>query len=115
MLNWKNKKSSMVGSSLKGYITASHDELVSVFGLPKDVDGDKVSTQWIVQAGNTQYSIYDYKETNVYDDRLPSVEQFRARASYEWHIGGFDNKHIADLAEFISEKIGRKVEFKAGY
>lgn len=115
MLNWKNSKGSMVGSSLKGYIKASHDELVRVFGLPKDVDGDKVSTRWTVKGGSIQYSIYDYKMTNVYEDDLMSPEQFRALPSYEWHIGGFDNKYVSDLADFLSEKLGRKVEFKVGY
>lgn len=111
---FSNPNADMNMSSLKGYIVASYAELKSVFGPAMNGD-DKVSTQWTVQGPGVVLSIYDYKETNTYEDYLPSVRSFRQRPSYDWHIGGFGTVGIRDLAEFLSSKLGRTVEYRTGW
>lgn len=78
------------GTSLIGYLETSFETLVKHFGLPNGTGDDyKVSTEWILEddKGRT-ITIYDYKETNLYSSENPTVEQFRRRKSYQWHVGG---------------------------
>ena len=64
------------GTSLKGYLVASYDELVKAFGQPV-FGGDKVNVVWELQyEDGTVATIYDWKE--------PAVPMGR----YAWHIGG---------------------------
>lgn len=85
------------GTSLKGYVTARFSHIVAAFGAPIDeADGYKVSTEWNIKfSDGLVATIYDYKDTNLYDSSLPIVEDFRDLADkgegYEWHIGGRDS------------------------
>lgn len=78
------------GTCLRGYVTASYAQLRDLFGeppAPVDVAG-KVSTEWtFVDDLDKVYTVYDYKETALYDSSLPSVAAFRALPHYDWHIG----------------------------
>ena len=110
MKNWKVCASSRVGTSLQGEFTASYAEVARVFGEAETVDGDKVSTQWTLKSpGGKVHAIYDYKATNVYEDDLPSVEEFRAEPSYRWHVGAFSTAEVQSLKDYLSEKLGRTV------
>lgn len=77
-------------SALVGNIDASYKELEALLGPPNgEASGDgKVSTEWVLGHNGQVFSLYDYKETSLYDSELPSVEAFRAQPSYCWHIGG---------------------------
>lgn len=89
-------------TSLVGTFNASYAILREIFGTSLRGDGGKVSTQWIFK--NTQdptstiVTIYDYKETNLYERGLPSVRAFRTRSSYDWHVGA---KSVEDGENFI--------------
>jgi len=98
------------GGSRIGYITLSYAELVQLFGEPGFDDGYKVSSEWAIVGPRVYCTIYDYKETNLYDDDLPSVDEFRALPSYEWHIGG--SCDIPRFARWISEQLGREVAWR---
>lgn len=95
-----------------GEVECSYADLVKVFGEPNgEGDGYKVSTSWCVQDTETGESveIYDYKETSLYSPGYPSVEAFRARPSYEWHIGGTNETRrepqvVTALRAFINSK-----------
>lgn len=93
------------GGHLIGYFTCSYADLVKLFGEPDQSDGYKVSGEWQVTDGRDQFSIYDYKETSLYDDCYPSVNQFRELPSYEWHIGG--TVKPTALIEFLTEEIAK--------
>ncbi len=74
---------------LVGEFTCSYESLVALFGEPNQPgDECKVSSEWLVTDGGQTFSIYDWKETCLYSDELPSVEEFRALPEYAWHIGG---------------------------
>lgn len=92
-------------ASLIGYYTASFTELVNVFGQPFGEDYDKVSTQWNITHNGSNYYLYDYKETNMYDEDLPSVQEFRNLTSYNWHIGGYGEPD--EFITFLDEILNR--------
>ena len=87
------------GSSLQSFLQCSYDDLVKVLGHPQvdalvDDEADyKTSSEWIVfdRMTGSVFTVYDYKATGVYESGLPTVESFRKRASYDWHIGGRTN------------------------
>lgn len=85
-------------TSLQGYVTASFARLKQLFGEPMPiVEGDgKVSTQWVLMGSDgSAINVYDYKETDLYSRNLPNIHQFRAKSSYDWHVGA-QNKTGAD-------------------
>ncbi|MEZ4873460.1 MAG: hypothetical protein R2827_14720 [Bdellovibrionales bacterium] len=97
------------GGSRVGSVKASIAELVELFGPFEDVakkklDG-KVTTQWSFQNGNNTFSIYDYKETSLDSETLPSLEKFRANNSRQitWSVGG--NTNGDDFIEHIENKL----------
>lgn len=96
------------GGHLLTTFETSYANLVSLFGEPNsEADKYKVSTEWVVENDEgVVFTIYDYKETNLYSSRLPSVESFRARSNYEWHIGGQTSNNLVakQLIKFIKSK-----------
>lgn len=83
-------KANPEGTSLRGEFSAAFSLLQARFGDPiPEADGYKVSTEWIFTEEKTGevVTLYDYKETALYDEGLPTVEEFRALPSYDWHVG----------------------------
>ncbi len=107
----KGNTVSMVGTWLQGYFTCAFADLVRILGAPSSdawaspTDGDgKVSTEWTVRADDGRvFTVYDYKETSLYDSDLPSVDAFRAQPSHRWHIGG--STSCADFVAWLQSKI----------
>ena len=95
------------GTSLAGYITCSYARLVELFGEPIESDGYKVSGEWIFTDTVTGdvFTVYDYKETSLYDDNYPTVAEFRAQPSYEWHIGAKDKQSANKFKSWLQSKI----------
>ena len=108
----------LAGISLQGYLTASFDELKSVFGEPNSPGDDyKVSTEWEIKGidSGAELTIYDWKETVLYDSHELTVEDFRKLPSYEWHVGGNSKGGIFELTKFLGDKLGRSVTFRYTY
>ena len=100
-----NPKADTNGTSLQGYFNCSYKVLEAIFGEPVKSDEYKVSTEWVfedVETGDV-YTLYDWKETNLYSPNYPSVDEFRSLKSYEWHIGGYDDP--SDLINFLNKKV----------
>lgn len=95
------------GTSLQGYFTASYADLSRLFGEAADSDGYKVSSEWtFVSEDGEVFALYDYKETSLYDRDNPSVEEFRALKTYDWHIGASHNSNIKAFKAWLKEQIG---------
>lgn len=97
------------GGSLRGYISLVYSDIVLAFGEPMP-EGDeyKVSSEWIFYNDETgeHFTLYDWKSTNLYDDELPSVEEFRAsQEPYEFHIGGESGLDVESVKELIRRQI----------
>ena len=87
------------GSSLKGYMRATYEEVVSCFGNPTAVMGDKTTVEWDVEIraeddDEVEYSIF----ATIYDWKRNS--RYAPEGEYEWHIGGWseDALHAVTLA-----------------
>lgn len=103
------------GTSLQGEFPASFAELQAKFGKPaymatsKDPNSDgKVSTEWCFEGPNGEaLTLYDYKETSLYDRGNPGPKAFRALPSYDWHVGA-RNKLTADrFIAWLRDQLGR--------
>lgn len=79
----------IAGLSMQGCAPFSYDRIVEVFGEPDPGSGDdKAAFIWVITfEDGTVASIYDYKASSLYDERLPSPEQMK-EAFQGWHIGG---------------------------
>ena len=86
------------GSSLRGYVTTTYDNLVELFGEPNAYCGDKTWNAWDLcftvhdddgeDSEDVYVSIYDWKESSPDHSRI---------GEYRWHIGGFaKGEHRAD-------------------
>ena len=74
---------SINGTCLQGYIETTYDELVNVFGQPTELEGDKVTVEWILQfSDGTVATIYDWKLS-----KTPT-------GYYPWHIGGKSQRAV---------------------
>jgi hypothetical protein len=80
------------GTCLKGYLAATYDELVAVFGEPTcgpdDRENDKVTCEWqLLFEDGTYATIYDWKT-----DHTPM-------RFYDWHIGGKSFAAVLHITE----------------
>lgn len=93
------------GVSYQASFVASYAQLVTLLGEPNSAgDEYKVSTEWLLEDENGHVvTIYDYKETSLYDNDLPSVEEFRALPSFEWTIGALSKDTSDCLADWLVE------------
>ena len=87
----------LTGTSLKGYIETTYEQLKSVFGDPyygpNDEDSDKITCEWIITFGDGKVAtIYDWKTEATPDDL------------YDWHIGGSDRKVVDYIGTLMSGK-----------
>jgi len=73
-----NNDAEICWTSKQDSVCLIYKDIEAVFGMPVEADDYKVSGQWIFtdDKGNV-FTLYDWKETNLYDDDLPSVEEFR--------------------------------------
>lgn len=92
------------GTHLQGYVEAPYAKLHALFGEPS-TDGYKVSSEWVLEFEGRVYTVYDYKDTNLYDLEAMSVDAFRALPSFNWHIGSIDDprRFIEALKKVIDE------------
>jgi len=103
---FKLSEKSENGGYLQLHVTAGFNKLVEILGEPNsEGDNYKVSTMWLVEDENGSVcTIYDYKETNLYDNDQISVDEFRNQPEYKWHIGGNDQVIAEKLRTYIMSK-----------
>ena len=78
------------GSSLRGYVTTTYDNLVELIGEPNAYCGDKTWNAWDLcftvhdedglDSEDVYVDIYDWKESGPHASK---------RGEYRWHVGGF--------------------------
>lgn len=91
------------GTSLQGYVTASYDNLVAVFGEPNQSGDDyKVAFEWVLESVDGEIvTIYPWKNTNLYEEGLPGINHMK-NTNTRWHIGG-KSKMVVDLVLSVIE------------
>lgn len=113
-----NNNASINGTGLMGYVTLSCARMIELFGPPVEGDEYKVSGEWVFEdsSGNV-FTVYDWKSTNLYCESYPTVEQFRAQPSYEFHVGGNTDasnfiKWLNTVANFVDSEVVYKLNLR---
>lgn len=99
MSNCKTMHKKRSGTSFKGYLYATYDQIIVLFGEPSsDGDGYKVDVEWIMDTPDGVATIYNYKDGKAYlgDSGIPTEK------IYEWHIGGKNNQ----IYTWVKTKMG---------
>ena len=85
--------------------------LVEFFGNPLEADGYKVSGEYCFKDENNNiFTIYDWKETNLYDEDNPSKECFWSfDGKVEFGIGGNEKSKdtVKEFKEWIIKQTKR--------
>src|SRR5258708_2795250 len=88
---------SMKGTERQGYLTASYDHLVSLFGEPLQGDHDKVDANWIIETDRGIGTIYNYKDGKAWlGDGGRDVQDITF-----WHVGGADEAAAQAIMEIV--------------
>ena len=95
---------------LQGYMNASYEELVQVFGEPTfdTPSGDgKTDIEWLLKIHDNEFdedhvvTIYNWKD---YDGGLAA----RSNPNYEWHIGGCKKIVVGMLIEYFRDALANE-------
>lgn len=95
------------GTSLQGYVDASYNQLVEVFGKPTYETGfsktEKITTAWNLEfPSGVIVTIYNWKNYENYGkDPEPNEE-------YEWHVGGYDINAVYLVKNALKQSKGSK-------
>ena len=90
------------GTSLRGYIHTTFWHLVSVFGDPHLVNGDKTNAEWILIFNDgTIATIYDWKEPTV------------PLGYHNWHIGGLSQDAVQRVTDVLTLRLSRMLTPKS--
>lgn len=90
------------GTSFKGYVYATYEQLVNCFGEPTtNGDNYKVDVEWIVDTSHGVATIYNYKDGKSYlGDAGLEIHKI-----CEWHVGSKNIKGYERLKSKIQEFI----------
>lgn len=94
------------GTSLQGYLEATYEELVAVFGMPTRTFGDKTTCEWDIEfrVMTPDETDFDYVVATIYDWKMaPTVN-----SKYRWHIGG-RNRQAVDCVEQVMQGVEENV------
>ena len=108
-VTWKLDDLIASGTSLRGKITASYDELVEVFGEPNIEASDKVFNEGGIEFrvpvdddGMGDVDDYDSIDATIYDWKENWGGASRV-GDYVWHIGGHNHQAV----ELVYEALGK--------
>ena len=88
-------------TSRVGHIEASPAELVRLFGKPCESDEYKVSGEYLFKIEDRYITLYDWKETSLYDPALPSPKDYWANEERVILNVGSQNNTRSDSAHTI--------------
>lgn len=87
------------GTSLMGCIDTTYSRLVSVFGDPHLVNGDKTNAEWILMFNDgTIATIYDWKEPTV------PLGCHNCHNCHNWHIGGLSQNPVQRVTDVLRSR-----------
>jgi len=75
----------VAGTCLQGYINATYQELIDVFGKPTKSDGYKVDAEWLIEfEDGTVATVYNWKNGLNYCGADGTPVEYITR----WNVGG---------------------------
>ena len=97
------------GTSLRGKIKTTYDELVKKFGEPTLRGGDKVTSEWNLDFYVEDDGEEDYVTATIYDWKMDSTPYGEAT----WNIGGFRGKDAVE-AVYTAMETNEPLELTVG-
>lgn len=96
----------IAGTCLQGYITATREQLATVFGAPSNGDDYKFFFHWGVEitendGSRTVATIYDWKY-----DRQVELDEI-----VEWNIGGNSREAVRLVEDALCRELGLRVTY----
>jgi len=89
------RNAEMNGTFLQGGVTAPYSKIVGVFGEPEAGDEYKCAFTWSMEfEDGTVATLYDWKETSLYNPDYPHPDTLKVRSAVDWHIGGHDKRAV---------------------
>lgn len=83
-----------LGTQRQGYVQATFEQMVEIFGEPDDRDDDKTTTEWTcVFSDGLVFTIYDYCVSGCRDGR-----------EFGWHIGGHDSAVSDRVRDLVADQ-----------
>ncbi len=113
VVEWRVERSGVPGAlAAQTRLRAPYRILRAVFGDDGDfrgATGTKTSTSWFLKkrGSTTLVFLHDRQEA---DNRKFSLDAFRARQSYDWHVTGKDDACLKDFCTWLSREVIRRVE-----
>jgi hypothetical protein len=99
MIKYKvnQKNTSVDGTSLRGYVVTTYDNLVKMFGTPNKGSTDgKTTCEWVFEfEDGTVATIHDWKTKMTPKD------------PYNWSIGGYNHLALLFLEEIMNIKTSK--------
>lgn len=91
-----NNKTSINGTSLKGWVLTTYEGLCNILGPAKKGSADgKTTVEWVLEGSDgTVAMIYDWKTSSTPKD------------PYKWQIGG----HTSKALDLVEEALGLNTE-----
>jgi len=104
-----NNDASVTGTGFQEYLEGfNYKKIEAVFGRPLSREGDgKISGEWHFQDGEGGvWSLYDYKETDLYSRGKPTVAEWRnSIKDQQYHIGGRGKHGTAMFMKWLVAKL----------
>jgi|ETNmetMinimDraft_11_1059920.scaffolds.fasta_scaffold14142_4 hypothetical protein len=94
------------GTSLKGCVITTYDDLVEKFGEPTYTwaTGDKTTAEWNLEFEVDENGDTEYVTATIYDWKTCSTPM----GEYEWHVGGYN----MDALYVIEKALGAEVSLR---
>jgi hypothetical protein len=101
MNNYNDLHKQRTGTSFKGYVLATYQDLVETFGLPtSNGDNYKVDVEWIVKTPHGIATVYNYKDGKAY----LGESGLNPGQICEWHVGGKTPESYHWIKKQISDR-----------
>lgn len=98
------RKDQDIGTSFKGYLGLTYDEIVEIFGEPKTNQSrefSKVDWEWSFYLNNQILHIYNYKTGPSYCKENKNVKPQDVKY---WHIGSHGMSSVSLLNKYINQQ-----------
>ena len=77
--------------------------VIRCFGESRSGDEFKISREWVFTRGESVFTLYHWKSTNLYDSDMWTPEELWASGElFDFHVGSREPATETDVAEFIA-------------
>ena len=91
----------VAGTCLQGYINATYQELIDVFGKPTKSDGYKVDAEWLIEfEDGTVATVYNWKNGPNYCGAEGTPVEYIT----EWNVGGNSGTDTVTKIKLVLDK-----------